>query len=414
MLGDNNRVVLQPAYMKYFHCIGSACEDSCCIGWRVNLDKKTYKTYKKLRDKELKPMIQKMVKRKHNQKTDAAYGHIKMEPNGRCPFLNEENLCKIYMQAGEQYLSDTCTFYPRHTHKVDGGLERSATMSCPEAARLGLLNPDGIVFEQSQEDQTRMKIHHLFDTEGHLYLEKPQRYFWDIRMFSLSLLQDRNYSLAERLIILGIVYKRTEGLCQKGLAKDIPAMLEKMKRLIEPGSLKDEVAKVPANTQIQMRLAKELTDKKVLQGITSPRYLECLREALLGIDYKEEEEQLANILQKYQNNYNEYLAPYLKEKEYILENYLVNEYFRELMPFGSFKTIWDSYIFLCVLYSMIKLHLIGMGGHHKGLNDDLTLKLIQSFSKVVLHNSQYIQGIIRLLKDNGYDSLAYMSILVKN
>ena len=35
-------------------------------------------------------------------------------------------------------------------------------------------------------------------------------------------------------------------------------------------------------------------------------------------------------------------------------------------------------------------------------------------TKVVLHNNQYIQGIVKLLKDNGYDSLAYMAILVKN
>jgi len=85
-----------------------------------------------------------------------------------------------------------------------------------------------------------------------------------------------------------------------------------------------------------------------------------------------------------------------------------------MMPFGNYQTIWDSYMFLCVLYSMVKLHLIGMAGYHKGLNDDLTLKLIQSLSRVVLHNRSYIQGIIKLLKDNGYDNLAYMSILVKN
>ena len=35
-------------------------------------------------------------------------------------------------------------------------------------------------------------------------------------------------------------------------------------------------------------------------------------------------------------------------------------------------------------------------------------------TKVVLHNNHYIQGIVKLLKDNGYDSLAYMAILVKN
>jgi lysine-N-methylase len=399
--------------MENFKCIGAACEDSCCIGWRVELDKKTYLEYKKAHDKELKPIFDKMVNRKHNQKSDGFYGKIKMESNGRCPFLDEKNLCKIYLRLGEEALSDTCTFYPRLVHRVDGTFERSATMSCPEIARLVLLNPDGIAFENIKEDQeNNIKIDKIFDTEGHLYMNKPQRYFWDIRIFSLSLLQNRKYNLGERLIILGIVYKKIEELCLNKSAKEIPLMLEKMGSMIEKGEFKEELEKIPVNIQIQMRIAKELTDKKVLQGINSNRYLQCLKETLLGINYKTGEK-LENILKKYEENYNDYLIPYLKEKEYILENYLVNEYFKELMPFGTFKSMWDSYIFLCVLYSMVMLHLIGMAGHHKGLNDDLTLKAIQSFSKVVLHNSKYIQGIIRLLKDNGYDSLAHMSILIK-
>lgn len=413
-MSDKKRTVLQPEYMKNFSCIGPACEDSCCIGWRVDLDKQTYLKYKKIQNSDLKPIFNKMVNRKHSQKTDSSYGKIKMGNNGRCPFLNDENLCNVHGNLGEDYLSDTCALYPRYLRKVDGKFERSATISCPEVARLVLLNPNGIIFEHIEEDEDiRIKIHSTFDTEAHLYLNKPQRQFWDIRLFSLSLLQNKKYTLAERLIILGIVYKKIEKLYLNNLTKDIPVILESIGTMIETGGLKEELEKIPTNTQIQMRLAKEMTDKKVIQGVTSQRYLECLKETLLGIGHIEGEK-LENILQKYEENYNKYLTPYLKEKEYILENYLVNEYFKEMMPFGSYKSIWDSYIFICVLYSMVKLHMIGMAGHHKGLNDDITINLIQSFSKVVLHNNQYIQGIIKLLKDNEYDSLAYMAILIKN
>ncbi|MBU3180655.1 flagellin lysine-N-methylase [Clostridium psychrophilum] len=413
-MSERKRIVLQPEYMKNFSCIGPDCEDSCCIGWRVDLDKKTYLEYKKINNNELKTTIGKMVNRKHSQKSDGSYGKIKMESTGRCPFLNKENLCKVYINVGEKYLSDTCTFYPRYVRKIDGKYERSATMSCPQVARIALLNPNGIAFEHIEEDgNTKVKLHSNFDTEGHLFATKPQRYFWDIRIFSLSLLQNKRYSLGERLIILGIVYKKIEVIYSEKRIKDLPAMLETMDSMIEAETFKEELKKVPSNTQIQMRLAKEMTDEKVMQGITSNRYLECLKETLLGIGYKTGEK-LETVIEKYDNSYKEYLAPYLEEKEYILENYLVNEYFKEMMPFGSYKTMWDSYIFLCVIYSMVKLHLIGMAGYHKGLNDYLTLKLIQSFSKVVLHNEKYIQGIIKLLKDNGYDSLAYMTILVKN
>lgn len=411
---DKKRTVLQPEYMKEFYCIGPACEDSCCIGWRVELDKQTYLKYKKANHPELKGTFEKMISRKHNQKSDESYGKIKMESNGRCPFLDEKLLCKVHGILGEESLSNTCALYPRYLNKVDGKFERSATMSCPEITRLALLNPDGIAFEHMEEDaNTRIKLNNNLDTEGHLYINKTQRYFWEIRIFSLSLLQNRKYSLGERLVILGIIYKKIESLYNDKRLEDLPVMLETMNSMIEAGSLKEELDRVPINTQIQMRLAKEITDEKVIQGVTSQRYLECLKETLQGIGYVEGE-RMESSLEKYENNYKEYLRPYLEEKEYILENYLANEYFKEMMPFGNYKTMWDSYIFLCVLYSMVKLHLIGMAGHHKGLNDDLTIKLIQSFSKVVLHNNQYIQGIIKLLKDNGYDSLAYMAILVKN
>ena len=411
---NKTRTVLQPEYMKAFRCIGPECKDSCCVGWGVEIDKKNYLKYKKVQNKELKPIFDKMVNRKHNKKTDASYAKIKMDAKGRCPFLNEKKLCKIHGIIGEKYLSDTCALYPRYLRMVDGKFERSANTSCSEITRLALLSPQGICFEQIEEDvDLRIKINTKFDTQGHLYLNKPERYYWNIRVFSLSLLQNRNYNLGERLIILGIIYTKIEKLQLNKKIEDIPKMLENMNDIIEAGTLKEELEKVPINAQIQMRLAKEMTDEKVLQGVASQRYVECLTEALIGLGCVDD----ANIeimLQKYEENYKKYLIPYLKEKDFILENYIVNEYFKEQMPFGEYRSIWDSYIFLCILYSMVKLHMIGLAGYHKELNDEITLKLIQSLSKVFLHNSSYIQGIVKLLKDNNYDTLAYMAILVKN
>lgn len=413
-MGDKKRIVLQPEYMKKFSCIGSECEDSCCIGWRVDLDKKSYLKYKKVQNKELKPIIEKMVNRKHSQKTDEMYGKIKMDGNGMCPFLNQEKLCKVYLNIGEEYLSDTCTFYPRIVKKVDNNLERSATISCPEVARLCLLNPNGIAFENIEEDDDlRIKVSSEFNTEVDSNINKAQKYFWDIRIFSLTLLQNRNYNLGERLIILGIVYKKIDSLCLNNEINELPSMLEAMSNMIEDKGLKEEINKIPTNISIQMRLAKGMTDKKIVQGIQSERYIDCLRKTLIGIGCVDEVNNEI-MAEKYEDNYKKFVEPYLKEKEYILENYLVNECFKEIMPFGDFQSMWDSYIFICVLYSMTKLHIIGISGYYKELNDELIIEVIQSLSKVVLHNNSYIQGIIKLLKDNELDSLAYMSILVNN
>ena len=39
--------------MAQFKCIGGECEDTCCAGWSVSIDKKTYKKYTNLNTSEL-------------------------------------------------------------------------------------------------------------------------------------------------------------------------------------------------------------------------------------------------------------------------------------------------------------------------------------------------------------------------
>lgn len=51
-----------PVYFEEFKCIGGKCEDSCCIGWNIDIDKVTFKRYFKVQDPEMKRMFQKMFK----------------------------------------------------------------------------------------------------------------------------------------------------------------------------------------------------------------------------------------------------------------------------------------------------------------------------------------------------------------
>ncbi len=293
--------------------------------------------------------------------------------------------------------------------------ERTLTMACPLAAEKALLNPEPMAFEQFDIIPERdITINAgIFDTEGDSSLVQAEKYFWDLRFFSIGILQDRNYSLDDRLIILGIIYQNIEKLFDNDKHDELPTTLEQMAILIDSDFFRNQLRKFTPNISIQIQMIEAMVYEKVLQGLPSHRYMECLEEILTEFGYQEEAG-LDEIIAKCEENYRTYYRPYIMEKEYILENFLVNEFFKERMPFGQYKTIWDSYIYLCVLYSMIKLHLIGLAGYHQGLNDDLTLKLIQSLSKVVVHNVEYIQSVIDVIKENDYDSLAYMSKLIKN
>lgn len=408
------RPLLIPQYYQQFSCIGSACEDSCCIGWRVDVDQKTYKKYKKTRDEELKPLIGKKVKRIRSTSSERSYAKILMEGNSsRCSFLNEDNLCMVQLRLGEDYLSNTCSVYPRNIHEINHKIEKSLTMSCPEAARLALLNPKGIEFDEIEESvDTRGFITKQFTTNNPQFRNNVQKYFWELRIFSIKVIQDRTYSLADRLIILGMFYQKLQELIEQGDVNIIPSIIAKYTSLMEDVGMKELLVDIPTQLAVQMELCKELVDYRYARGINNQRYIECLTEMLVGLQYTKEST-VEEVAEHYKNAFEKYYEPIMLEHEYILENYIVNYIFKNLFPIGQ-KTLFDDYVMLVIHYSMIKLHLIGMAGFHKGLTTDLIIKLIQSFAKTVEHNNAYLNKIFQLLKANEYTTMPYMAILVKN
>lgn len=408
------RPLLFPQYVNDFSCIGSACEDSCCAGWRVNIDEETYKKYKKSQDKELKPLFRKNLIRNRSTPSSDNFAKIKLNGEGRCTFLSEESLCKVQMNLGEEYLSNTCTVYPRIINKVNNVTEKSLTMSCPEAARLALLNPNGIQFDEIEETvNSRGFVANELVSDNSNLINKPVTHFWELRIFTIQVLQNRKYSLNERLIFLGLFYRKAQEVVENGKVDSIPQVIAHYAKTMANESAKDILSNVPSQSSIQMELCKELLDYRLAHGIGNNRYMNCLSETLKGIEYTSEAN-MEEVAENYKEAFDEYFRPFIGDREYILENYLVNYVFKNLFPFGKNHTMFEDFIMLILHYSLIKLHLIGMARFHKGLTEDLVITLIQSFSKSVEHNNVYLGRAFKLLKDNGYSTMAYMSILIKN
>lgn len=414
-MSEKKRPILVPQYIKNFKCIGSACEDSCCIGWRVDIDHETYRKYQNIRDEELTPLLNKYVTRNRTSNSgDANYAKVKLLEDSKCPFLNEEMLCRIQLKRGEEYLSDVCTTYPRNVNIINGVVERSATMSCPEVARVALLNFEGIEFDEEEEATSSKNIVKANINTHDLKLNnKVQRYLWEIRIFTITALQNRDYKLSERLIILGLFFQKLQEYIAEDKTNEIEVLITAYTNLLGDGSFHYSLPVIPVEYNIQMELLKEITDKRYFMGVSSKRYIECLAEFLAGIQYTAEAK-LEEIGQRYHDAYKEYYEPFMSQHEYIMENYLVNYVFKNIFPFTGEKTIFDSYMMLILHYSLIKMHLIGMAGFHKGLTTELVIKLIQSFAKTVEHNQQYLYGIADLMRQKSFNTLPFMTILIKN
>ncbi len=412
-MAEKEKALLIPQYMHHFQCIGSACEDSCCVGWRVNVDEETYKKYRKVTHSDLQPILSKQVTRNRSNPSATNFAKIKMLADSRCPFLTADMLCTIHKNLGENYLSLTCATYPRTTNQVNRVMERSATMSCPEAARLALLPKEVMEFDQVLEQiDNRKVIAKVIETDSIKVSKKAERYFWELRIFTIQILQERTYPLWQRLIVLGLFMGKVQEIVESKQFEQLESVTQNYMTFLTDGSLKQLMSEIPDQTTIQMRVLKELVDERLTQGVNNQRYLQCLNQTLQGIEYKQGATYTA-VMECYNDAYQKYYQPYIDENAHILENYLVNYVFRNMFPLGE-RGVFGEYMMLVIHFSMIKLHLIGMARYHKGLTDEQVLKLIQSFAKTVEHNSAYLRKVYSLLAQNSFDTMAHMSILIKN
>lgn len=407
------RRVLAPQYVFQFSCIGRECEDTCCRGWYVGVDESTYKKYRRLKHPELRPIIDKAVRRNRRNPTPTNFAKIQMNETGHCPLLSEDGSCRVHAELGEDYLPGICAVYPRQTHIVDGTLERSLTMSCPEAARKALLRPEPMEFHLELESaDIRTLPGSTIHTDDIRVAHKLERYLWDVRHFVIGLLQNRAYSLNERLILLGLFTRRLEQLPVKQRALRIPRLVDSFRAAVADGSMRDSLAGIPTETTLQFRLAKELLDERARRAISSHAYIARLTEALAGLQVTKEAT-VEEMGERYRHAFDKYYAPFMASREHILENYVVNHVFKNLFPLGK-RGPFGEYVMTVVHYALLKLHLIGVAAFHKELTEELAIQVIYSFARVIEHHPMYLDRIYELLEESDLATMPYMAILINN
>ena len=128
-------MIVKPSYCGSFQCIASRCRDNCCIGWEIDIDEETdqfYRTVKGEFGKRLEDGI---------SREGTPHFRLKGEQE-RCAFLNDSNLCDIFIHLGEEHLCGICREHPRFYEwyeEIPGLLDWTETglgLCCEEAARL--------------------------------------------------------------------------------------------------------------------------------------------------------------------------------------------------------------------------------------------------------------------------------------
>lgn len=136
----------KPSFFDQFKCIGSACTDTCCAGWEIEVDETTAQGY--LAEKGA---FGDRLRREIGSEPGEYFFKLK---NNRCPFLNKENLCDIFINLGEDRLCDICREHPRFYNWFGDYTEVGLGLCCEEAERLLFSDSKPLTFvEEVTQDE---------------------------------------------------------------------------------------------------------------------------------------------------------------------------------------------------------------------------------------------------------------------
>lgn len=184
-----------------FRCLADRCEDTCCVGLRVPVtEDRLWRLRTGVKGSPDEAHVESLLE-ENPEGPPSERAFIKMQPDGRCPFLDTEKLCSLQRQHGEKVLPDPCVTFPRIVWRWNEQVEVAGSLACPEMARLLLLEEGALEQVPGPLEQVpRLEAARSLPGEpGDAYVVHAQA----IRAAALKLLQRREFPLATRLMFLG-------------------------------------------------------------------------------------------------------------------------------------------------------------------------------------------------------------------
>lgn len=402
------KTMLVPEYINEFQCIGPQCEDHCCQGWLITVDRKSFFSLKEIKNSELTLKIKESVvrNRKRGQQTEhALYAKIRLnQKNSCCNLLMEDRLCLIHKELGEDHLPNTCYIYPRYTKYLFGIYQQSLSFSCPEAARRGLLKKGSMQF---LEKKIRVRSE-LIETRT-LSDSQDIALANEIRFFCINLLQYRAIPLWQRLVILGYFCEQGDKLKteQKGLQTG--KLIESVTNSLATSEWEDLFKVISPDIEKQIHTSFCLMLIKL--DSSAEYYKKIISLTFDGLNTSQE-----RLLARYYAALELGASQFCQEHEYIMENFLVNEVFTTGFPLLTTNKTWfDNWIWLAGIYKILHCSWVGLfASLGEKMDTDTAITATQAFAKAFNHaNDAFKDHAVTYLKEEGMKDFASSLSLLK-
>lgn len=383
---------LIPDYFLNFKCKTGECRSACCIGWPITLSMRDYyyllglncrKNLRKRLDCGLRVL---------DFPTEEEYARFEPKYDGNCPLMLNDGLCALHAEIGEGILPDVCCLYPRGVRLENGKYECSCANSCEGVIDIFLAKKDTIRFFYQT---LTMRIPNLperkafFETLG----EGVQ-----IRLFLISILQNRNIPLVFRFVELGKVLKNVD----IALKNKDQVML---RDILIGAKTTDVTVQTKSVTQEHLSFGLNIA-RQIIQTIdANSQSVRGYGENALA--YFGEE----NAIERY-NYAKKHFEELLPDWEIFFEHVLVNHMFFSQFPFQDRpESLLNEYIALCGVYAILRFLALGCMANQE--NCQFLVDLTAATFRLIDHTEfdRYIFRILRRLNCTNVEQISNLLAL---
>ena len=156
-------ISIYPTIYHDFQCKADRCENTCCQLWTIDIDEPTAERYHTMTG----PLGESLRQAITVDDEGSHFVFSKEQP--MCPLLNEQGLCKVVLELGEEGLCDTCHMHPRFYKYIEDLELCGVGLSCEASVELLARNDTNrdLVFTIEDDDNEfgpdeRLRLENVF------------------------------------------------------------------------------------------------------------------------------------------------------------------------------------------------------------------------------------------------------------
>lgn len=366
-----------------FECIAGACPNTCCAGWRIDIDAETYRKMKEKEEQLGVPARDWLIEK--DDKVTAKLNH------NRCYMLDENNLCRVVRMLGPEYLSDVCRLHPRRHKQYGDIIEGSLIVSCPEVLSM-LMERPCVQFDFS-EDNTHGDPYPYYSL--YFYESKVRSYIMDI------LQNNPDITLTTRLFVSFQILEQAILLQQNG-----ELSFEVLKTDIDRYSQRHYLASL--DTQLH-NIVKENSRYRFLQqlltivpGSGDERFNRLARQTISYFNENDVEVYLADLVR-----FRRFTCTY----DTFYTNYWVYRIFLDLIATPDYESTKDNLLYIAAEFCLFQTFAL-VANAKQCLDRDEYIYMISYIARIMEHNDNFRRNLTTHLQENDSISAAGLLTLI--